>query len=51
MCVMAELKDTLLNAVIGVLDPFDAATKCLSAGKQATIHLVLAIKHRLVSAT
>jgi len=51
MCVMAELNDTLLNAVISVLDPLDAATKCLSADKQAMIHLVLATKHRLVSAT
>ena len=49
MRVMTELNGTLLNAVIGVLDPFDAATKCLSADKQATIHLVLATKRRLVS--
>jgi len=34
MRLMAELNNMLLNAVIGVLDPFDAATKCLSADKQ-----------------
>ena len=44
---LADLNEGLLKEVISVLVPFDTATKCLSADKSVTVHLVLPTKQKL----
>ena len=44
---LADLNAILLKEVIDVLLPFDTATRCLSADKSVTMHLVLPTRHKL----
>jgi len=44
---LADLNEILLREVISVLLPFDTATRCLSADKSVTMHLVLPTRHKL----
>ena len=46
--LLADINDKLLQNVVQILQPFDTATKYLSADKYATIHLVVATKCKLV---
>lgn len=45
--LLADIKESLLLEVISVLEPFDTATKCLSADKAPTVHLVVPTKVQL----
>ena len=47
MRLLADLNEELLPAVIDVLEPFDRATKHLSADRMPTLHLVVATKYQL----
>jgi len=44
---LADLNEILLREVINVLLPFDTATRCLSADKSVTMHLVLPTRLKL----
>ena len=44
---LADLNEILLREVIDVLLPFDTATRCLSADKSVTMHLILPTRHKL----
>ena len=46
--LLADIKESLLLEVISVLEPFDTATKCLSADKAPTVHLVVPTKVQLM---
>lgn len=43
-----DLNEPLLEAVIGILKPFDEATRILSADKTPSLHMVLPVKHQLL---
>jgi len=45
---LTDLNESLLKEVITVLLPCDTATKCLSANKSVTEHLVLPTRHKLI---
>ena len=46
--LLADIKETLLREVIAILEPFDTATKCLSADKTVTVHLIVPTKVQLM---
>jgi len=46
--LLANIKESLLLEVISVLEPFVTATKCLSADKAPTVHLVMPTKVQLM---
>lgn len=48
--LLADIKESLLLEVIGVLEPFDTATKCLSSDSKPTLHLVAPTKLQLAKA-
>lgn len=51
MRCLADVNEQLLADVIKVLEPFDAATKQLSADRRPTMHQVVATRHKLRSHT
>lgn len=44
LCLLADVSEPMLVAFIAILEPFDTATKCLSADKSPTSHLVVATR-------
>jgi hypothetical protein len=49
MRCLVDINEALLSEVIKVLEPFDSATKLLSADHKPTMHLVVATRHKLLS--